>query len=719
MINVEGTAIKVDQCLHGYADGHRLLQSSRKFPSEVNKTMLLMTDLSGPRMISGFDSYLTGYFLNEIKCYALGRTWYASEMDRPGCVWTHTLLVENSDISSIADLRMLIRLFKRPEKESFTWTAYNSPLYVNVSDQNYAQYASRLTTNGSRRTIPKLLHALYGPSSSQPVYLPTDDASKFEDLVISVWNQEWSTLRKAFFFSTGSIANRKISGRQFDLQVISWRSLNQLGREVPSSIVVSEDDNSPMTEDSTWVQIAAIDLESGSSESSFRRFLQDYGVDTAKPRAAFAPLAQVFVSIQRSNSDSILNELVNLVAGSFPKPDDASRLKESLLGPSRNGLTRISMNTSESDLLWALVTTPFENAFDHDQMNVRHRARELVTSSRLEARRITIELVEREITSFGEEFLTGISEAININDAYEFAKSKPELLNAFTKYNPQLAAMPGLWRLSADEQREFFDIVLANSNESADIISNMIGAMLEAQSDVMAHEVVTRYKQLAVDTVLNWLDINPTCLNELGREWVWALKTAPTLLLQWLRQRVEPNEHLVAFISELLDPHSEEVIAAGAEIWSSVKKQPYSSLSYDSYIRVTAFLLALGFNNPPFGGFQLVSRCFESVHAAAAEQSLPKSSWRLLKHQAPDYSSWWSWDKCKRLRCALVERFIRFQWPRQSFLEAAKGKTFEEVLYNSYDVRGGRDFIRRIAHESNTGVIHADPDQLKELRNFL
>jgi GTPase-associated protein 1, N-terminal domain type 1 len=719
MISVGGDAIKVDQCLHGYADGHRLLQSSRKFPSETNKTMLLMTDMSGPRMISGFESYLTGYFLNEIGCYALGRTWYASEMDRPGCVWTHTLLVENSDISSIVDLRTLIRLFKRPGKESFTWTAYNAPLYIERSVQIHGNDATRSMINDSTRIMPQLLQALYGLSSSQPVYLPTDDASKFEDLVILVWNQQWSTLRKAFVFSTGSIANRKTSGRQFDLQVISWRSLNQLGREVPSSIVISVDDNSPLKDAPAWVQIAAGDLESDSSGSDFRRFLQDYGVDTAKPRAAFAPLAQVFASSQRSNNDCILNELVNLVAESFPKSGDASRLKESLLGPSMNGFSRIPVATSESDLLWALVTTPFESAFDHDQMNVRHRARELLASSRSEARKITIELVEREITSFGEEFLTGISEAINIDDAYEFAKAKPELLNAFTKYNPQLAAMPGLWRLSADEQREFFDIVLANPHDSADIISNMIGAMLEAQSDVMAQEVVARYKQLAVDTVLDWLDIHPNCLKDLGREWLWALQTTPTLLLQWLRQRVEPNEHLVAFVSGLLDPHNEVVITAGADIWSSVKKRPYSSLNHDSYIRVTAFLLALGFNNPPLGAAELVSRSFDSVHDAAADQSLPKSSWRLLKHQAPDYSSWWSWDKCKRLRCALVERFIRFQWPRQSFLESAKGKTFEKVLNNSYDVTGGRDFIRRVAHESNIGVIQADPDQLKELRYFL
>jgi len=131
-----------------------------------------------------------------------------------------------------------------------------------------------------------------------------------------------------------------------------------------------------------------------------------------------------------------------------------------------------------------------------------------------------------------------------------------------------------------------------------------------------------------------------------------------------------------------------------------------------------AFLLALGFNNPPLGAAELVAKSFEDVHDAAADNSLPQSSWRKLKEQAPDYSSWWSWDKCKRLRCALIERFIRFQWPKQKFLESSRGKTFERILNNSADVVGGREFVREVANESLRGEIEADPDQLKKLQYF-
>src|SRR6266478_6408008 len=84
--------ILLHQALHGYADGHRLLESSIPIPDDLKRLMLRMSDLSGTSMASGFQDYLTGYPLQSLDAYALARTWYAPEMPRPGCVWTHTLI---------------------------------------------------------------------------------------------------------------------------------------------------------------------------------------------------------------------------------------------------------------------------------------------------------------------------------------------------------------------------------------------------------------------------------------------------------------------------------------------------------------------------------------------------------------------------------------------------------------------------------------------------
>lgn len=54
-------------------------------------------DLSGPAFRTGFESYLTGYPLKTFGLYCFARTWFALELPRPGCVWTHTLIIKNED----------------------------------------------------------------------------------------------------------------------------------------------------------------------------------------------------------------------------------------------------------------------------------------------------------------------------------------------------------------------------------------------------------------------------------------------------------------------------------------------------------------------------------------------------------------------------------------------------------------------------------------------
>src|ERR1044072_9861526 len=134
---VNGTTI-IHQCLHGYGDGHQLLQSSTRLPAKAHQLLLTMSDMSGPSMISGFQSYLTGYAVPGTNWYAFAKTWYANEMRRPGCVWTHTLLIESADLSKIDDLGILLNFFERPERDSKEFTYDN--LVVLSFDHPYPRH---------------------------------------------------------------------------------------------------------------------------------------------------------------------------------------------------------------------------------------------------------------------------------------------------------------------------------------------------------------------------------------------------------------------------------------------------------------------------------------------------------------------------------------------------------------------------------------------------
>src|SRR6266436_1552911 len=110
--------IELDQTLHGYENGHRLLASSLRLESRDERALLTMSDLSGPTAAESFLEYLTGYMLPGGSHYAIAKTWYASEMERPGCVWTHTLLISAGDIHKVGSLASVYKRFFRPRLRS-------------------------------------------------------------------------------------------------------------------------------------------------------------------------------------------------------------------------------------------------------------------------------------------------------------------------------------------------------------------------------------------------------------------------------------------------------------------------------------------------------------------------------------------------------------------------------------------------------------------------
>src|ERR1043166_1580444 len=115
--------IQVDQALFGYSEGHSLIASSTTFSPTTLQLLSALTDMSGPVMVPGFEESYTGLYLPETDYYALCKTWFAPEMRRPGCVWSHVLLIHLADIASLEDPGTLRQVFVRP------WSGFDAVEY--------------------------------------------------------------------------------------------------------------------------------------------------------------------------------------------------------------------------------------------------------------------------------------------------------------------------------------------------------------------------------------------------------------------------------------------------------------------------------------------------------------------------------------------------------------------------------------------------------------
>ena len=87
--------IFIEQMLFGYNNGHALINTSLKKQLIRQRDVDLLSDVSG---IGKFNNYITCYPICEDGYYVFAKTWYADEMQRPGCVWTHVILIMFEDM---------------------------------------------------------------------------------------------------------------------------------------------------------------------------------------------------------------------------------------------------------------------------------------------------------------------------------------------------------------------------------------------------------------------------------------------------------------------------------------------------------------------------------------------------------------------------------------------------------------------------------------------
>jgi hypothetical protein len=212
------------QALHGYSEGHRLLDSSIPIPDDLKRLMQRMSDLSGTSVVNGFQEYVTGYPLASLDAYALAKTWYAPEMSRPGCVWTHTFIIPASVMARITSLDTIRPLFRRPDGRSIR-DAYATPLILG------SEPSIREDEPESDLRV-KMLAFMSGHYSRElrPLVIPAANSDEYTEMILAAWSQKWPALRMSFTFCTGSLSARMFENRPLDVQCVPIVVTRQVSR---------------------------------------------------------------------------------------------------------------------------------------------------------------------------------------------------------------------------------------------------------------------------------------------------------------------------------------------------------------------------------------------------------------------------------------------------------------------------------------------------------
>ncbi len=653
----------VHQALHGYADGHRLLASSSDVGREASGLMLVLSDMSGPTMIPGFESYLTGYALSE-DLYVVARTWYAPEMPRPGCVWTHSLLFSSIDLGRVQDLRTLPNVFRRPHENSDS--DYRQPLHLSLSTRTTSPSFVR------REEAAQLISTVYG-EDERPVFVLSDNSDLYEALVLSLWAQQWPALKQTFSFCTGSLALRKLHDDPLDVQVIPASRSARFERNSPDGMFLDLKDMDEV-DSPRWASEAAADVVDRGTD--IRGFMWEHAHGIETRRGAFQRLASAYVRwMDVLGGQASAASLVEELGTSFPAVSEATELKRVLLDR--------SPHVPEETLLEGLVRTQHAAAFDAEELGIKDRAKALWATNRQSIETLILLLAgKRKISPVADALLSGAAEAIGPRDAIRLAARRPVVMPALVSRNLSLAKSPAIWADGGSGQKLVLS-TLARGRLSRRDRRSIVGAMVRSGNAELPANLISSLGGEAITWVLEWLN-SPGTFEELPQHWTKALQDNTSELVTWFERASKLEPSVAVTLAKLLDPLSPTVRHRGTEPWLKALKRHRADRELPTWSEVLVFSLALGFSNPDDGSPALVASVFQPVHDAAEAGLLSQRAWKKLEQFFPQRTWWKRDDRPFRLRRALVDKFVQFQWPFEEFVRCFESaETLRETLDSS------------------------------------
>lgn len=670
------------QCLHGYSDGHRLLASSTKLPETAQAALLVLTDVPDGVSPTGFVPFLTGHAVPDTSFFALSRTWPAPEMPRPGCVWTHTILIPLSELGSLQDLGGIAALLRRPASPLVDIERYRNSLIGDVSKPGAL---SRTVERG----VASIVAALYGvPSGTVRVDGP--DQHHFESIVLQLWTQQWPKMRRAFSFRTAATDPNARTSTRFDL-------VHGLA-DSAARVVVAINSNEHVVvpdPDAGSVQMLTEDLF---APGSLRRFLWAFGADSGTRRACL-PLVCVYrwICSKSSSRDEAAGVLVDFAAA-FQEPSAAGRLKKALLGWTESdiGIEQPNLDNRINALEWLCANDRIED-FGIEEAELRRRVSEFWDSDTSRAIQLARKLAGGPLNGSTQTVLDVLFSQMDASTLLDVAKDAKGMVYTLVSRQPSLATNSVLWGLSHEAQEEAIRALGRIEAMSDTVVTDIARAMLSARNErtpeLLDDSLAARLVGPVIDASEAW-DVLPDAWFD---PWLRHIHAHPSAIDDWLRG----TQSLSAIQAAIALPTTRPSWAAIEHIDYAVLARTIRSLRALSGARATdalVWLFVAGQDRRSMEAIELSLLAFEPIYWAANRSSLTPMSQHRLDRCLPDIGTWHNWDLCLRLASKVAIGFVEEGWPEGRLVSTATtSEAIARIIRQALRIKGGKKWLRHFA----------------------
>lgn len=679
--------IKLHHCLHGYRNGHELVATSRDIKGPDAQILLILSDLSGSNPPRDLESYLTGYPLSKLGVYAIAKTWLAWEMPRSGCVWTHTVLIDFSDLGAIDDPVGLLSLFRRPNDTS-DFSFYKSPIVY--CEQNF----SKEFDPNVQPILYQILEDLYSHPSEKSFVISNNEIN-FDELILNVWAQQWPRLKRAFRFCTKSMSDRSSLQDNFDLQVLASPDASTFVWASLAGRVIDEGNLGLRTPPATWLVEAASDI-SGHSKTSFRSFMRKAGADIEGTRKNFQPLASIFSALNKSDRPQQGSKiLLDILLESFSAPSKAKNLKGMLFSAKTTELENLTSNIISSLLESFISDKKYETLIDGIP-NIRAWIDQIIKNDEKTFVKIISSPNSKLSGRMGKLIVEACIETLPINELITVGVAHPKLLKEFVRHSPNIATYPQVWNYSKEISDEIFESVRKQQKLGHDIAQ----AMMIAKFSDLASETFDIFGQKAFSALINTIDKDSRFIRtKSGKKWLSVASAHPRELVTALVGTHVLSIKTLTTLSEVLGL-SDSILDVGVSPWAIALDTAKGKLNKNDIIMFHSFLLRLSLEKKTKETEGIIRFTFDTIYDMANQIKPNTPAFEILSDLITPKTYWSNNDQRANLVETIAYAFIHFDLTPISFLRATKNdKAFQSMTEKlQYDTRG-KWFLKKVLSE--------------------
>ena len=632
--------MQIHQMMHGYNQGHNLIQGSIVLPSSEDMDCIAtLSDWSEYVNTQDEADYITIYPLENSEYYVISKTWYADEMKRPGCVWTHSLLISYHQLSQIVDFRVFIDMFVRPQGGDFEF--YATPLQIDPTlESENLLFANNLILP----SLPIIFNELI---NKRPQVFSIENKSRFyQYLCLLLMNYFPYKLLFQLSFCTGSSGFRTLHDNPFSLQFINTQH-NSI-----KSIFYS--DELKLETVPSWIKLVAKEI--ASEKLQFSRMLHAFADDISSSSHNFNDFLFLIELINKNYETSEekkkgMQLIISTLATLFPHSEDGILLKERFL---QKRITNIFV--SDYDFLYYMCISEFINSFSLKTIDFWQRFNDIALSS---DRQLYYQLLQElcqasNLNECGENILARSNGYLNTSDLNVIAEKDWSLFQSLVSACPELLNQNSWISYSGNKIEDILSIILTPRVSNVfsgwkELLFKILNTKISVHADLS--NIIFQKDDNAVSYVLDYLNISPE--HSIPESIKRLCQQESLKILSWMEtvSVLTPNVGLLIIVS--IQPTSNIVQSKDIKRWIA-----FSELSEKSMpIKYYAYLYLLSFNWPnDIHAIQFMRISFYPLHKAASEGTLDYELWRDISPYTEDLPIWLDWDRCKKLRKAVVKR---------------------------------------------------------------